>query len=41
MQYRYKDDAGQWHGGLTVSDPLGQKHGGHLLHRSCDPVCTP
>jgi hypothetical protein len=41
LQHRYQDDAGCWRGGLTVSDPVGLKHGGHLLHSSCGAVCVP
>lgn len=40
LQYRYQDATGTWCGGYTVSDPLGQKHGGHLFHSTCGP-CTP
>ena len=38
MQHRYLGADG-WRGGFTVSDPLGQKHGGHLFHTACNP-CT-
>lgn len=41
MQHRYQDASGAWRGGFTVSDPLGQKHGGHLFHTSCGAVCRP
>ena len=40
LQHRYQDSGGIWRGGYTVSDPLGQKHGGHLFHSTCGP-CTP
>lgn len=29
-QFRYFEE-GRWHGGLVVSDPVGQKHSGHLF----------
>lgn len=38
MQHRYPA-SGSWRGGFTVSDPLGQSHGGHLFHSTCNP-CT-
>lgn len=31
-QYRYQD-AGTMHGGIVVSDPVGQRSGGHMFHR--------
>ena len=31
MQHRYDDDRGRERGGITVSDPLGKKHAGHLF----------
>lgn len=37
IQHRYQDADGVWRGGLTVSDPLGQQHGGHLFHSVCTP----
>ncbi len=40
LQHRYQDNGGVWRGGHTVSDPLGQKHGGHLFHSTCGP-CAP
>ena len=38
MQHRYAE-GGKWHGGFTVSDPLGHSHGGHLFHTTRNP-CT-
>lgn len=35
-QHRYRDTAGRWRGGFMVSDPLGSRHSGHLIHTSCD-----
>ncbi len=40
IQHRYQDNAGNWRGGYTVSDPLGFKHGGHLFHSTCSPCTT-
>ncbi len=37
LQHRYQNATGTWTGGFTVSDPLGQRHGGHLFHVSCNP----
>jgi hypothetical protein len=34
MQHRYKDDHGQWRGGLTVSDPVGKRSGKVLFGHS-------
>lgn len=31
MQYRYKDSASRWKGGLTVADALTKRHGGLLF----------
>lgn len=31
LQYRYRDEAGWWKGGLVVSDPLGHRSGGDLF----------
>lgn len=36
IQHRYQSN-GAWSGGFTVSDPLGQRHGGHLFHTRCNP----
>jgi hypothetical protein len=37
LQHRYEEPAGTWRGGITVSDPLGHQHGGHLFHTQCHP----
>ena len=39
IQHRHQDEIGNWRGGLTVSDPLGHRHSGHLFHSTCNPCC--
>lgn len=41
IQHRYQDAKGAWRGGFMVSNPLGQRHGGHLFHTACGQVCSP
>ena len=31
LQYRYRDETGQWRGGLVVSDPAGKRPGSVLF----------
>lgn len=31
LQYRYQDPSGRWRGGITVSDAISQRSGGHLF----------
>jgi hypothetical protein len=41
MQHRYQDQTGEWRGGVTISDPVGHRHGGHLFHSQCGTPCVP
>jgi hypothetical protein len=39
LQYRFQDEAGEWHGGFTVSDPMGRSTAGTCSTSRTSQVC--